>query len=166
MPLREETTIRIGHLTGTSPAFGFIWIGEERRYQLTSLAVRRPPTGEAILELECATCGAEMVLRVRSMALSRSIRKRHMLTALVSAAVAVLVLGSAFVLEEAGIVLPLSTGLGKLLLAVALLGLLVFGIACYAWTHEEGLRLYSGTGQADETHRVLFGAGPHDASAP
>jgi hypothetical protein len=166
MPLREETIIRIGHLTGTSPAFGFIWVGEERRYQLTSLVVRRPPTGRKLLELECATCGAELLLRVRSMALSRSIRKRYMLTALISLAVAVLIIGGGILLDEAGVFVPLSTALGKLLIAVPLLALLVFGIACYAWTHEEGLRLYSGTGQTDETHRVLFGAEPHDASAP
>lgn len=163
-PLREQSIVQIGHLTGTSPAFGFIWIGEERRYELTGFVIRRPPTGKKLVELHCDSCDAELLLRVRSMELSRSLRKRYLLTALISLAVAVLIFGSAIGLEEAGYFIPLSTALGKVMLIVPLLSLLVFGIACYAWSHEEGLRLYSGTGRTDETHRLLFGAEPHDAA--
>ncbi|GAA2147440.1 hypothetical protein [Glycomyces algeriensis] len=165
-PLREQSTVRIGHLTGTSTTFGFIWIGEERRYDLTGFQVRRPATGEKIVELRCDSCGAELLLRVRSSALSRAIRKRRMVTTLVSLALAVVLIGGAIGLDEAGITIPLSTAFGVVLLVVSLLTLAVFGIACYAWTHEEGLRLYSPTGQGDRTHRLLVGAGPHDAQAP
>lgn len=165
-PLREQSTIRVGHLTGTSPAFGFVWIGEERRYALTGFTVRRPATGEKIVELHCDSCDAELLLRVRSTARSRAIRKRYMVTALISLAVAVVLIGGAIGLEEAGVVVPLSTPLGVALLVLSLLSLAAFGIACYAWTHEEGLRLYSGTGRGDPEHRLLSGAAPHDAQAP
>ncbi|MDN3241753.1 hypothetical protein [Glycomyces tritici] len=165
-PLREQSTVRIGHLTGTSPAFGFVWIGEERRYDLTGFQIRRPATGDKVVELHCDNCDAELLLRVRSTMLSRAIRRRHMVTALVSLAIAVVLIGGSIGLDEAGIVIPLSSALGAVLLVVALLSLVVFGIACYAWTHEEGLRLYSPTGQGDRTHRLLFGAEPHDAQAP
>lgn len=165
-PLRERSTVRIGHLTGTSTAFGFIWIGEERRYDLTGFEVRRPAADEKIVELRCDTCGAELLLRVRSTMLSRAIRKRYMVTALVSLALAVVLIGGAIGLEEAGVAVPLSTALGAVLVVVPLLALVVFGIACYAWTHEAGLRLYSPTGERDRTHRLLSGTGPHDAQAP
>lgn len=166
MPLREQSIVQIGHLTGTSPAFGFLWIGEERRYRLTSLVVNRPATGRKLVELHCDTCHAELLLRVRSLELSRTIRKRYMLTALIGLAAAVVLIGSAIGLEEAGITVPLSTALGKILLVVSLLSLVVLGIGCYGWYREEGLRLYSGTGGADKEHRLLFGAEPHDAQAP
>jgi hypothetical protein len=165
-PLREQSTVRIGHLTGTSTAFGFVWIGEERRYDLTGFQIRRPATGEKVVELHCDNCDAELLLRVRSTVLSRAIRKRRMVTTLVSLAVALVLIGGAIVLDEAGVTIPLSTALGAVLLVVSLLALAVFGIACYAWTHEEGLRLYSPTGQGDRTHRLLVGAEPHDAQAP
>jgi hypothetical protein len=89
-----------------------------------------------------------------------------MVTAFVSLALAVVLIGGSIGMEEAGIVIPLSTGLGAALLVIALLSLVVFGIGCYAWTHEAGLRLYSPTGERDRTHRLLSGAGPHDAQAP
>jgi len=166
MPLRERSTVRIGHLTGTSPAFGFLWIGEERRYRVTTHVIRRPASGEAIVELHCDDCDAELLLRVRSTALSRTIRKRYLVTGLIGLVAAVVLIGGAIGLDEAGIVIPLSTALGKLLLIVSLLSLAVAAVGGYGWSREAGLRLYSQTDRADASHRLLSGADPHDASAP
>ncbi|MDA1359581.1 hypothetical protein O1R50_08105 [Glycomyces luteolus] len=58
MFLRKRSNIQIGHLTGTSPAFGFLWVGEERRYRLTTFVIHRPETGRKLVELHCDTCGA------------------------------------------------------------------------------------------------------------
>lgn len=166
MEPREQTVIRIGHLTGTSPAFGFLWIGEERRYRLTAHVIRRPATGKKLVELQCDTCGAELLLRVRSMELSRTIRKRYALTSLIGLAVAAVLIGAAILFEDPSTSTPGWTGLDTTLVVVPLLSLAVFGIGWYAWYHEEGLRLYSTTGTTDETHRLLFGAQPHDAAMP
>lgn len=164
MPLQEQSHIVIGHLTSRTPAWGLTWWGEERRYQSTAFPVRRPEEGETIVELRCGTCDAELLLRMRSFALSRSIRRRFLVTAAIGLGIAVVDAGGAFLLESLGHTLPLATALGKAWLITFLASLAALAVGIYGWRNEEGLRLYSGTGQGDETHRVLSGATEHDAS--
>jgi hypothetical protein len=166
MPLQEQSHIVIGHLTSRTPAWGLTWWGEERRYRPAAFPVRRPEAGESVVELRCPTCDAELLLRVRSLALSRLIRKRFLVAAAVGAVVAVVTVAIGLGSEYAGAPIPLATAFGKVLLIASLLSFAAVAVGLVGWRREEGLRLYTVTAQGDETHRVLFGAEPHDASAP
>ncbi|MEV3936460.1 hypothetical protein AB0K52_10850 [Glycomyces sp. NPDC049804] len=155
MPLREETTIRIGHLTGTG--FDVLSTERKRRYTVTTRRIRRPATGKALVELHCDRCGAALLVRVRSRALSRTIRKRYKLTAFIGAVSAVVLYGGAVGLDQAGVVLPFTSVLGPVSVIAFLLGLAAFAVGMYASYNEEGIRLRSGPGVADGTHRLLLG---------
>jgi hypothetical protein len=163
--MNEQSTVIVGHLTDTSPAFGFIWVGEERRYRTTAFQVRRPAEGKTLLELRCEECDAELLLRVRSRAWSRMIRRRYQITAAIGLAIAAVTIAVVVGLEEVGVSIPLDTALGVITIVGPLLSLAGFGIGVYGWLHENAVRLYSGTGRTDETHRLLFGGTePHDAA--
>lgn len=166
MALHEQSEVVIGHLSGRSPAWGLTWWGEELRYRLSAFPVSRPESGETIVELRCPTCDTELLLRVRSLALSRLIRKRFLVTAMVGLAIAAVMVAIGLGSEYAGSPIPLATALGKVLLIASLLSFATIGVGIVGWRREEGLRLYTGTAHGDDTHRLMFGSEPHDASAP
>jgi hypothetical protein len=166
MPSHEQIRVTIGHLSGRSPAWGLTRWGEERRYRAFGFEARRPEAGEIIDELRCPACDAELLLRVRSLALSRLIRRRFQIAAAAGLAVVAVTVAIGLGSEYAGAPIPLATAFGKVLLIAFLLSALAAGVGIYGWRREEPLRLYTGTAQGDETHRVLYGAEPHDASAP
>lgn len=166
LPLREESTVYVGHQYDSSPAFGFLWIGTETRYRTAAHLVRRPASGETVIEIQCATCEKELLLRVRSIALSQLMRRRSLITALVGLAVTALAIAIGLVSEYAGAPIPLSTALGAVLVTAVPVGLATVGVGAYGWYNEASIRLYTATELGDETHRLLAGARPHDALAP
>ncbi len=167
MPLQEQSHIVIGHLTSRTPAWGLTWWGEERRYQPTAFPVRRPAEGETIVELHCGTCDAELLLRMRSLALSRSIRKRFLVTA------------SSVWRDRRRADAGWAFGLG-----VRRAPFRSRPRSAKAWLSSRSWRASRPSPSAstagarggpapllryragDETHRVLSGAEPHDASGP
>ncbi|MFG3343276.1 hypothetical protein [Glycomyces sp. NPDC048151] len=166
MPSHEQTTVVLGHLTGRSPAWGLTWWGEERRYRTSAHPYRRPETGDHIVELRCPACDAELLLRVRSLALSRLIRKRFLIAAAIGLVLVAVTVAIGLGSEYAGTPIPLPSPLGTSLLVAFLAGAAAAGIGLYGWRNESALRLYTETVKGDEHHRLLSGAEPHDASAP
>lgn len=155
-----SSTVRVGHLTETRPASGFLWWGEEKRYRVFTVQVRRPAEGVELVDLRCKECDAELLLRVRGTARSRLIRRRYLVTAAVGLAVVVVAVAIGFGSEYAGATIPLGTALGTILLLAFLAGSAATAIGVYAWRHEEPLALYNATGPSAGEHRLVLDDDP------
>lgn len=160
MALSERSTVRVGHLTETRPASGFLWWGEEQRYRVFAVAVRHPAEGVALVDLRCEVCDAELLLRVRSTARSRLIRRRYLVTAAVGLAVVVVAVAIGLGTEYAGAPIPLGTAWGTILLLAFLAGLAAVPIGVLFWRKEDPVRLYDATGAGGGGHRLVLDDDP------
>jgi hypothetical protein len=155
MPLREEPTVYLGHKSDSSLAFGFVWVGVKDHYRTSAHQVRRPAAGETVVELRCAICDTELLLRVRSLEFSQRVRKRCLVTALVGLAITLLAFAVGFITESAGAPIPLSTAIGTILVTAIPVGIVTFGVGAYGWRNEASVRLYTTDDLPDETHRLF-----------
>jgi len=157
--LREQSGITVGHLVDTSFFTVIVYSRETKRFATTPVPYRRPASGEEVAEIHCGTCGEELLLRVRSIAETKRVRKRHLTVALAG-----LALTAAAVVFGSLVYLPLAEPLGKAVLVAFLAGLPVTGIAGWLWWKEDGVRLLSAGEGADRDHWRLDGAMPYRAA--
>ncbi|MEU6248862.1 hypothetical protein [Glycomyces sp. NPDC047010] len=157
--LHEQSGIALGHLVDTSFFTVIVYSRETKRFAAQPVHCRRPAAGEDVAEIHCGTCGEELLLRVRSVAETKRVRKRHLAVALAG-----LALMAATVVFGSLVYLPLADPLGKAVLIAFLLSLPVTGIAGWLWWKEDGLRLLSATGATDQVHWRLDGPVPYRAA--
>lgn len=157
--LREQSGIVVGHLVDTSFFTVIVYSRETKRFATTPVPFRRPAAAEEVGEVRCGTCGEELLLRVRSVAETKRIRKRHLTVALAG-----LALSAAAAVFGSLVYLPLAEPLGKIVLLAFLAGLPVMGIAGWRWWKEDGVRLHSAGVSTDRTHWRLDGALPYRAA--
>lgn len=157
--LREQSGIVVGHLVDTSFFTVIVYSRETKRFATTPVPYRRPAAGEEVGEIRCGTCGEELLLRVRSVAETKRIRKRYLIVALAG-----LALAAVTVVFGSLVYLPLAEPLGKAVLIAFLLSLPVMGIAGWLWWKEDGVRLHSAGTETDLTHWRLDSPVPYRAA--
>jgi hypothetical protein len=157
--LHDEAGVVVGHLVDTRFFTVIVYSRETRRFELTPVPCRRPADGDEVAEVHCGACGQELLVRVRSVAATRRVRKRYLTVALIGFAVAV-----ASVVFGSLVYLPLAEPLGKIVLIAFLASLPVIGVGGWRWWTEDGLRLMSADGATDQVHWRMDAALPYRAA--